>query len=142
MYYKGANMLHTLRQVVNDDEKWRQLLRGLNREFYHQTVTTGQIENFMSKQVGRDLTPFFNQYLRDTRVPRLEYQFSPQKMRYRWSNCVPGFAMPVKIFLNGKERWLEPTTAWKELPGVPAKARVVPDPNFYITVASYPANNR
>ena len=45
MYQKGATMLHMISQLVNNDEKWRQLLRGLNKEFWHQTVTTEQIED-------------------------------------------------------------------------------------------------
>src|SRR5205085_699680 len=80
MYYKGANMLHTLRQVVNNDEKWRSILRGLNKEFYHQTVTSAQIENYLSQQTGRDLSTFFQQYLRDVRIPQLEYQFRNNKL--------------------------------------------------------------
>ena len=73
MYYKGGNMLHTIRQIVDNDEKWRQILRGLNSTFYHQTVTTKQIEGYISQQAGIDLSTVFNQYLRDTRVPTLEY---------------------------------------------------------------------
>ena len=73
MYYKGANMLHTLRQLVNDDKKWRLLLRGLNKTFYHQTVTTQEIENYISEFLGLDLTAFFDQYLRDVRIPNFEY---------------------------------------------------------------------
>ena len=65
MYSKGGNMLHTLRQLVDDDEKWRKILRGLNSTFYHQTVTTKQIEDYLSEQTDIDLTAFFNQYLRD-----------------------------------------------------------------------------
>jgi aminopeptidase N len=132
MYYKGANMLHTLRQVVNDDEKWRQILRGLNQEFYHQTVTSQQVEQYISQQVGRDLTPFFNQYLRDVRIPRLEYSLKQNRLQYRWANAVAGFNMPVKVYLNQQEKWLEPTAAWQEVTGLPAKARLKADPNFYI----------
>lgn len=76
MYYKGANMLHTLRQLVNDDEKWRQLLRGLNKTFYHQTVTTQEIENYIGEFLELNLTAFFNQYLRDIRIPNFEYSIS------------------------------------------------------------------
>jgi len=73
MYYKGANMLHTLRQLVEDDELWRQTLRGLNKTFFHQTVTTEQIENYISKKTGKDLKAFFDQYLRNTEIPKLDY---------------------------------------------------------------------
>lgn len=133
MYFKGANMLHTLRQVVNNDEKWRQILRGLNQEFYHQTVTTQQIENYLSQQVERNLKPFFDQYLREVPVPELEYKIAGKKLQYRWANTVPDFNLPVKVWVNGKERWLEPVaSSWKEteLPVVPAQVKV--DMNFYI----------
>lgn len=51
MYYKGENMIHTIRQVINDDEKFRQILRGLNKTFYHQTVTTKQVEDYIVNKV-------------------------------------------------------------------------------------------
>ena len=136
MYSKGANMLHTLRQVVNDDEKWRGILRGLNRDFYHQTVTTQQIEDYLSKQSGKDLSRFFDQYLRDTRIPVLEYRLDKKKLTYRWANVVEGFDMPVKVYLNGKETWLEPTTEWEEMKKVKAGTTVTVDPNFYVTVGT------
>ncbi len=73
MYYKGGSMLHTLRQIVNDDEKWRSILRGLNKDFYHQVVKGSQIENYMIDKTGMKLKPFFDQYLRDVRIPVFEY---------------------------------------------------------------------
>ncbi|EMR03170.1 Aminopeptidase N [Cesiribacter andamanensis AMV16] len=132
MYYKGANMLHTLRQLVQDDEKWRSILRGLNREFYHQTVTTEQIEGYLSKHMGRDLTPIFNQYLRSVQIPTLEYRLLDGGMAYRWGNAVAGFDMPVKVRIGDTEHWLEPTTSWKPLQGVPAGTEIRVDPDFYV----------
>ena len=61
MYSKGGNMLHTIRQLINDDEKWRQILRGLNKRFYHQTVTTQEIESYMIEKSGIDLSSIFDQ---------------------------------------------------------------------------------
>lgn len=112
MYYKGANMLHTLRQWINNDDQWQQILRGLNESFYHQTVTTEQIENYISKTSGIDLSAFFNQYLRDVRIPTLEYGIKDQQLKYRWINTVSGFNMPVHVAINGKDLWLTPTTDW------------------------------
>ncbi|MFT2011364.1 M1 family metallopeptidase [Pontibacter sp. 13R65] len=140
MYPKGANMLHTLRQIVNDDEKWRGILRGLNKDFYHQTVTTQQIEDYLSLKTGRDLSTFFNQYLRDTRLPRLEYKQDGNKLQYRWTNTVDGFNMPVKVFVAGKEQWLQPTNNWQELKGLKKGAKIVVDPNFYIEKGSQGAS--
>ncbi|MBE9466544.1 M1 family metallopeptidase [Dyadobacter subterraneus] len=132
MYYKGGNILHTLRQVVNDDEKWRQILRGLNKTFYHQTVVTAQIEEYISKHAGRNLNKVFDQYLRDTKVPVLEYTFKDNSLQYRWSNVVSGFDMPVKIKLgDSKEQFVYPTGEWKTLKTKGEKTLVV-DRNFYV----------
>jgi len=139
MYYKGANMLHTLRQLVNDDEKWRSILRGLNKDFYHQTVTTAQVENYLSEHIGRNLTPVFDQYLRDVRIPRLEYRAEGNRLFYRWGNSVDSFAMPVKVLVDGKEQWLEPTTKWQQLQGASKKAKVEADRNFLVTTAKVSA---
>jgi aminopeptidase N len=133
MYYKGANMLHTLRQIVADDEKFRQMIRGLSKQFYHQTVTTQQIENYLSMAAGRNLTPFFNQYLRDKRIPVFEYALEKDILKYRWSNCVPGFDMPLKITVNDKPEWVYPATDWKQLK-VDEDSKIVTDNNFYIQV--------
>ena len=132
MYPKGANMLHTIRQLVNDDEKWRGILRGLNSTFYHQTVTTKQIENYMSQKVGLDLSTVFNQYLRDTRIPTLEYFFKDNQLGYRWTNCVAGFNMPVKVTLNGKEELLQPEIKWKNVTANTENAIMEIDKNFYV----------
>ena len=132
MYYKGANMLHTLRQIVNDDEKWRSILRGLNSTFYHQTVTTKQIEDYLSMAIGIDLNPFFNQYLRDTRIPTLEYFLKENALQFRWTNCVKGFNMPVRIFLNGDEKWLQPNTEWTTDSISIKNPQLKIDPNFYV----------
>lgn len=132
MYPKGANMLHTLRQLVNDDEKWRGILRGLNSTFYHQTVTTKQIENYLTQQVGSDLSTVFNQYLRDNRIPTLEYFFKDNQMGYRWTNCVSGFNLPVKVALNGKEELLQPETEWKRIPAKTENSKLEIDKNFYV----------
>jgi aminopeptidase N len=132
MYPKGANMLHTIRQLINDDVKWRNILRGLNSTFYHQTVTTKQIEDYLSTQSGIDLTNIFNQYLRTTQVPTLEYWFLNQKMAYHWMNCIDKFDMPVKVTLNGVETWLKPTKVWQDIDAKADKPTLTVDKNFYI----------
>ena len=115
MYYKGANMIHTLRQLIEDDEKWRQILRGLNSTFYHQTVTTKQIEDYLSEQSGIDLTEFFNQYLRTTMIPTLEYKIENGELKYRWINIIDKFDMPIEVTIDNKKQWLFPKAEWKTL---------------------------
>ena len=134
MYFKGANILHTLRQIVNDDEKWRTILRGLNTTFYHQTVTTKQIEDYLSQAVGLDLKPFFDQYLRSIRIPTFEYKVQGNNLEYRWTNCVPDFNMPVKVTLSGKEQWLKPQTDWIIMLKTPKDLKLEVDKDFYVNV--------
>jgi aminopeptidase N len=115
MYSKGANLLHTLRQLIEDDEKWRQILRGLNSTFYHQTITTKQVEDYISQQSGIDLTEFFNQYLRTTMIPTLEYELKDGQLKYRWTEIVAGFDMPIQVTIDDKEQWLFPNSNWKTM---------------------------
>ena len=132
MYYKGANMLHTIRQLVNDDEKWREILRGLNKEYYHQTVTTKQIEDYISINSGLNLKSVFDQYLRDVRIPIFEYGIINNQMMYHWRNCNDAFNMSVKLIINGKPQWFNPSTEWKIFNLSDSKSDIVVDPEFYV----------
>ncbi len=132
MYYKGANMLHTLRQLVEDDEKWRTILRGLNTEFYHKTVTTKQIEDYISRKSGIDLTQFFDQYLRTIKIPLLEYTLKGKQLRFRYINIIGGFDMPIKVDINGTNEWLYPTADWKSKTFEKTVQSFSVDENFYI----------
>ncbi|MCB0823318.1 MAG: M1 family metallopeptidase [Bacteroidales bacterium] len=132
MYPKGANMLHTLRQIVNNDSIWVALLRGLNMEFYHQTVNTAQVENYMAEFLGLELRNFFDQYLRDKRIPVFEYTLHGHVLRYRWNNCIDTFNMPLKVDIDGEEIWLEPTTNWKMKVLDKQGTNLKVDPNFYV----------
>ncbi len=134
MYYKGANMLHMIRQLINDDEKWRKILRGLNSTFYHQTVTTQQIENYLSEQSGLELDFIFDQYLRDIRIPILEYSIKERQLEYKWTNTIDHFKMPIQITVDGKPQWITPETTSKTLK-LPTKASGIEvDDNFYVNV--------
>jgi len=121
---------------VNDDAKWHDILRGLQHTFYHQTVTTQQIEQFISAQAGQDFSKVFDQYLRTTMLPTFEYKLADSTLDYHWANVVPGFAMPVRV-TAADSTWtlLTPTEAWtstKVHVTSPATFRV--DPNFYVMV--------
>lgn len=133
VYSKGANILHTLRQAINNDDKWRGILRGLNETFFHQTVTTQQIEEYISEQAGRNFQYVFDQYLRNPSLPVFEYVIRDGQIGYRWSGVVGGFDLPIKVYLDGKEQWLEPKNDWQFLDAKDAKSIKV-DPNFYVSV--------
>lgn len=134
MYDKGGNMLNMIRQVVDDDARWRSILRGLNREFRHRIVTGAQVQDYISAHAGRDFGPVFRQYLTTTRIPVLEYSVTHSSVIYRWSDVVPGFDMPVRVSIGGQRyRWIEPTTEWRTLRvTVPEGGALLADPNFYV----------
>lgn len=132
MYYKGANMLHTIRTLLNNDKKWREILRGLNKTFYHKTVTTQEVEQFLIQKTGLDLAKIFDQYLRTIKIPVFEYKIANGKLTYRWNNVVQGFRMPLNIKVNGKIRTIQPIEKWQTLNVSTQKIQV--DPNFYVTV--------
>ncbi|WP_436486098.1 M1 family metallopeptidase [Chitinophaga sp. ARDCPP14] len=114
MYYKGANMLHNIRQIMENDEAFRQMLRGLNKTFYHQTVTTQEVEQYISQAVGMNLDKVFDQYLRHTTIPTLEYRFNGQQIQYRWVSDVKDFNMPVKVKLSDSGfKLIYPGTLWR-----------------------------
>ena len=125
-------MLHTIRQVIKNDSLFHQILIGLNSTFYHQTVTSTQVENYISKMSKINLSKVFDQYLRTTQIPTLEYKIDGYNLTYRYTSCIKGFNMPIKINFKG-QRWIKPTTEWETLvlyPGGDNNFSV--DPNFYI----------
>lgn len=129
MYYKGANLIHTIRSVINNDSLFRNILTGLNKTFYHQTVTSKQVEDYISRQSGTDFSKVFDQYLRTTKVPVLVLQQKKEAVHYRWEDVVPGFAMPV-LLTNGT--WLKPTTSWQTLKTENKLASISADNRWYI----------
>ena len=140
MYYKGGNMIHNIRSVIGNDEKFRQILRGLNKDFYHKTVSTQEVEQYISKKAGIDFSKVFDQYLRTTQIPTLEYYFiadtkdkSKSNLFFRWTTCVPGFNMPLKINVSKSEQVsIMPTEAWKSVTIKLKDGTNIINPNFYI----------
>jgi aminopeptidase N len=135
MYAKGANLLMTIRQVVDDDARWRDVLRGLNHAFWHQTVTSAQVEDYMSRETGVDLGGIFAEYLTTTMIPEFDFKVEKGTLSYRWADVVPGFAMPVRVQIPGLgTRLLRPTEAWQTLAAPdPEAAQLAVDPTWYVT---------
>ncbi|KRP11447.1 MAG: peptidase M1 [Sphingobacteriales bacterium BACL12 MAG-120813-bin55] len=143
MYSKGANLLHTIRTVIDNDSLFREILRGLNADFYHQTVTSNDVEQYISSKSGYDFSKVFTQYLRTTSIPLLEYRWVAVKggmeLHYRWANIVNGFAMPVRVKIDDKELLLQPTQNWQVTSleyGKKAPKTLFADPNYYIQTSA------
>jgi hypothetical protein len=117
MYPKAGNMLHAIRHSLDNDESFRNILRGLNKTFYHQTVTTQQIESYVSKEARYDYSKVFDQYLRTTQIPKLEFYFTGdnKKVFYRWFNCIKGFNLPLVLKNDEARIRFIPTEEWASL---------------------------
>ena len=138
MYPKGANLLHTIRHSMNDDDKFRNILRGLNKTFWHQTVNTSQIEDYISKQSGINFSKVFDQYLRNTSIPELEYYFSNKKVFYRWKNCIKDFNLQLSLEKDDTTIRLKPTTKWQSIAVSQAQQQLINkdgiEKMYYVTV--------
>jgi aminopeptidase N len=116
MYFKGALFLNTLRSVVNDDERWRKVIKDMFQHFKYQNIMTEDVVRFFNEKTGMNLTPIFDQYLRRTALPTLELTFEPGAVSYRWKADEPGFAMPIRVGSKDKWQLIQPTTEWKKMP--------------------------
>ena len=133
MYYKGGNLLHFVRQLVGDDEKFRMGLREMNKRWYHRTANSTEVEAFWSTWSGKNLQPLFDQYLRRTEIPVLEYRIKGNKVEFHSTNCIKGFNIPVKVQVNGKtSQWIKPRSAWTTLKSQDPVSTFTVDPNFYV----------
>jgi len=119
MYFKGALFLNTLRSVVNDDQRWWKLLHDFFQHFKYQNILTEDVIAYfnaqLGAQLGRDLTPIFNQYLRRTDLPVLELAFNQSEgtVAYRWKADERDFAMPIRVGTADSWQVIQPTTDWK-----------------------------
>lgn len=137
MYLKGGVFLNMIRTILDDDTLWRQILRGLNKTFYHQTVTYDDIVQEICQRSGKNLAPVFAQYVQHANIPTLEFRFKDNKTYARWIADVPDFNMPVKVRIKGGDyQFMDINRNWKELPlkGANKENIQVDTYNYYIGV--------
>lgn len=101
MYLKGGVFWNMVRTMIGDDVKWRFILRGLNREFYHQQVDYNDILNYVSKHADLELRKVFEQYIQHNTLPTLQIKFANDGKAYaRWKTNVKDFHMPIHLGVN------------------------------------------
>ena len=153
MYFKGALFLHTLRSVIDDDAKFFKLIKDVYNQFKYKNSFTEEITAFVSKELGKDMTPIFNQYLRRTALPVLELTKDDETntLWYRWRADEREFNMPVAFRITGPSSHddggalnrLEPTTEWKSMDWpLTAQQLAVATDRFYVDVQILNANGR
>ena len=137
MYFKGALFLHTLRSVVDDDAKWWKVLRGFYQRFKYQNIMTEDVVRFFNAELGQDLTPVFDQYLRRADLPTLELAFDDkgETLAYRWRADERAFAMPIKVGVRGNWMVLRPTADWQVMKiDIPKERFEVATDLYYVNV--------
>lgn len=113
MYPKGAQLLNTLRHIINDDQKWWKILLKYSETYRHKIIDTQTVISFFNAESGQNLTPVFNQYLNFTNIPVLEYKIEKNKIDYRWKTDVSDFKMPAILKIGSKEIRLDGTNNWQ-----------------------------
>ncbi len=144
MYFKGALFLHTLRSVVNDDQKWWNLVRATFEHFKYQNIMTEDMVRFFNTELKQDLTPIFDQYLRHANLPTLELTFDEKvgTVSYRWNADERAFAMPIKVGAKGVWQVIQPTADWKTMPNADGRALSVATDLYYVNVTILDADGR
>jgi aminopeptidase N len=136
MYPKGALMLHTIRNIINNDDKWWAMLLKYSENFRHKIIDTQTVLAFFNKETGLDFSDVFNQYLKTTSIPELELRITNKSLEYKWNASTTPFTMPVDVFVSDKKIRLFPTTSWQKLDGKVKKLEEikVADDLFFINV--------
>lgn len=138
MYFKGANMLNTIRSVINKDSVWFGILRKMNVVFRHQTINGQDLIDFICKESKLNLRPVFYQYLNTTQIPSLLIKRDHKgSISYRWANTQKGFNMPVDLIFEGypKIRIFPEVDHWRKTSynGYPPDIKIYPDTtSFYL----------
>ena len=116
MYYKGAQLLNTLRHIVNDDKKWWKILLKYSETYRHKIIDTETLVAFFNTEIGTDLNPVFDQYLKYKNIPELIVEKEKKGIRFKWKTDVANFKMPIVFKENDKEIRIEATNEWTFYP--------------------------
>ena len=118
MYSKGSLMLHTLRNVINNDSSWFKLIKNISIDFKDKNIDGSEIIQYINDRTELDLTKFFEQYLNHRQIPTFDYKLQKHgahyTLLYKWK-AIDGFNMPIKINYGTKNKILFPISLWQEL---------------------------
>jgi len=107
VYMKGALTLYSLRNAIDNDPVFFDILKTFYQTHKYRTAHTSEFISLVNEKTGQDYTAFFQQYLYHRECPNLEffnYQIGKGQscFAYRLSNTIAGFRMPVKVTVDGK----------------------------------------
>ena len=118
MYCKGSLMLHTLRNLIDNDELWFSIIKGISNNFKYQIVEGIDIINYINLVSDKDFSIFFRQYLEFKDIPEFQYSIIKDGMNtilvYRWE-AIDKFDMPLLINIGQEDFWIYPSNSFSEL---------------------------
>jgi len=120
MYVKGMLFLNTLRHVIDNDEIWWPMIKNMSDTTFKYRITDyDEVVSFFNQKTGMNLSPLFEQYVKNAGLPRLQYcinkKGSKYTMKYRWETPVKEFAMPVDIYDGDKKIRITPNNSWQKI---------------------------
>jgi aminopeptidase N len=135
IYNKGALMLHTLRQLIGDKDFFdsiRRLVYGRPDpepgNFSPRYASTGDYIAIVDQVTGRKLDWFFDVYLRDAALPRLDEQRDGDTLKLRWvTEHGKPFPMPLEVQVGDTVHTLAMENGTGQLQ-VPAGSLLIVDP--------------
>lgn len=132
-YDKGSAVVHMVRMMMNDDAKFRNMLRDMNKTYYHKTLSSNELEDYISRYTGLNLKTFFDQYLRTDKIPEIEWYVKDKELHYKANNVVPGFAMPIPVTGGKVTETIVIKDNWQSIPWKKGGYNVSFSPNFLVT---------
>jgi len=115
IYTKGSLILHTLRNIINDDDLFFDILKTFRTENNEKQILSEVFIELVNKKTKQDYTWFFNQYLFKREAPILEYYMDGEGLYYRWTKTNDDFKLPAKIKANKQTILLFPTTKLEKI---------------------------
>lgn len=120
MYYKGAWMLHTLRNQVNDDALWWKTLHDFAVAFRIKNTDTKEVIAWWNEHLGKDYTWLWREYLYHAKPPVLVYEAkakgSKTQLKCRWEAGEKDFKLQIPIVKpDGSRIMISPTTTQSKI---------------------------
>ncbi|HEV2620598.1 MAG TPA: M1 family metallopeptidase [Frateuria sp.] len=136
IYYKGSLVLHTLRGLIGDDaffDSIRRLVYGRPDpkpgNFVPRYASTREYVDIVNQVTGKDLKWFFDVYLYDAALPKLETTRHGDMLKFQWvTGHGEPFPMPLDVQVGHTVHTLPMTGGTGELT-VPAGSLLIVDPH-------------
>jgi len=131
-YMKGAWVMHTLRNVINDDKIWFEILKEFMIENAKGFANTRDFFDKVNEKTQMDYWYFAEQYFYTPHQPILEYYQTNSEFFYKWKDVNENFTMPLDLLVNGAKKRIFPMKEYQSISINKHSQIEVMDWNFYV----------